>query len=303
MQPSELIDDILRLTPSASANQARARFALARMSTDDLLKMRDDLTGLRRAGAEALAALPGGKSQFKALIAQGARHLETASTRLAALQAKIDQRAAGAVTGSVGLGSGRHPEVQVGVARLDQQQTIEALARIENVLIAQRPDRLVAVNDEGWAIAQFMNHNLGLGIPISRLIGSAADGLMWADVAAGGFDAGLVAVIGHVAWTGQTLREAVEWSQGRFHPRGIFTAVLATSRLALDCMKGVAPFAYHQVTLGEHLALEINPADLRIGDGVYEFRAADPATGPFTITPLEMERTRLQMRNTFGADI
>jgi hypothetical protein len=95
MGRSELIDDILRLTPAAADDGHRARPLLATMTEKQLREARNGLSVLKKSGADVLAGMtPAQRDEVASLLRGGAADAERVKRSLNEVEARVQVRAA-----------------------------------------------------------------------------------------------------------------------------------------------------------------------------------------------------------------
>ena len=189
-----------------------------------------------------------------------------------------------------------HPVLWSESACLDQDQTNEALARVQNHFLSTPPGAIVAMNQEGQSIAQVVAQDLGLTIPIFTVHGSAGDRLEWQDTAAR-LRAGVpVCIVGHVAWSGETIQEVVRMTRQRFGGIPVSVAVLAASTRAAERTDAVDQFIFHQVTMRPTVMLSFDATEMRVEAGGFHFSAQAPASGGVIVSKDTLARKRDDLR-------
>jgi hypothetical protein len=192
----------------------------------------------------------------------------------------------------------KHPFLPDDNPRLTATGTIDALARVENVLDSNRPDVLVVVN-EGQAIGSIIAEHLGLHVPMVRINESPKTGIRWMDDPSVLSSARTVCVMGHFARTGDTLRKTMNMTRA-YCPR-VYGAVLVCSVDALDNLRDCA---YHQLVTGSKVDFTFDLSKgIRIEDNTFILSGRSDSPGDvLPITRIMLNRSRLDMQKLYPVD-
>ncbi len=184
-------------------------------------------------------------------------------------------------------------------ATLDERQTIDALARVENDIAQSAPDLIVAMNPEGRAISELIIQDLGLRIPVAMIQGEQ-NHLEWRD---SGFGSGIqrICIIGHVAWSGVTIDEVIAITRARFQADTVSVAVLAATATAVERIGGLVNFAFHCVTTAQKVFLGIRPDALRLAGDGFAFPSVVPGHDDVVIPASILRKTRELMGRQYVA--
>ncbi|ORE94328.1 hypothetical protein ATO13_09646 [Stappia sp. 22II-S9-Z10] len=116
----------------------------------------------------------------------------------------------------------------------------DALAQLEYRVRQENPAAFIAVNDEGLDVCKVIADDLNLSVPVDVVDGSARESLTWRSRVTDHRPAvGTAMVVGHFAWSGETLARAAKMTIERLHPKRICILVLACSQDALSRMESL----------------------------------------------------------------
>jgi hypothetical protein len=150
-----------------------------------------------------------------------------------------------------------HPLLSAAHLQLTAMETIRALARLEIEVTARQPELLVALNEEGLAIAEVVRADLGLQTPLAVVRGAAPGNLKLHMM--GGrepYSVGRVCVVGHLARTGATMLRTMDYAREWFGAAQVYGTVLAASVDAADrCDQAGKPLYYHYLSAAEKLSV------------------------------------------------
>jgi hypothetical protein len=162
---------------------------------------------------------------------------------------------------------------------------------MENNVALHKPDVIVAVNDEGLGISHVINADLKLNVPILRAYGTPATGIDFK--ATQGVTPGVVCVVGHVAWSGETLAKTMGLVSTVYGTTRVFGAVLIASNSAIERLQSQGPFAYHQAIEATKIDLGFDPATgFSIQQDSYIIGTGEDAL-PVTREGLRLARSRM----------
>jgi len=183
-----------------------------------------------------------------------------------------------------------HPILWSDSGPVQGEAAVQALARMENSIDFYKPDMLVGMNAEGFGISQVVKADLGLTVPIVKAYGDATTVEL---EGAQGLHPRTVCIVGHVAWSGETLERARKLLGSRYNTDRIFGAVLVASTSAAERLRVQGPFVYHQVTEATQFDLSFDPAKgVSIERDQYVI-GAGPEGLPVTRESLRLARTQL----------
>jgi len=187
-----------------------------------------------------------------------------------------------------------HPLLSAAQPRLTPLETIKGLARLENELTARQPELLVALNQEGLAIANVVRADLGLRTPLAVMHGAAPGQLEWQMMGEQDLGSvGRVCVVGHLARTGATMVQTMQYARARFGAAQVYGTVLAASVNAADrCVQAGMPLYYHYLSAAEELSVGY---DVSQGVAITEnsFILGGRASGSATTDALPIDRATL----------
>jgi hypothetical protein len=181
---------------------------------------------------------------------------------------------------------------------LDPTTMIGALARMEQLVSRISPDVLVAVNEEGLAICRLLADDLRLKAQIVTIYG-AGDRLSW-DASTGHHAKASVCVIGHVAWTGETLACAANLARSRFETEQVTSLVLASTFRAVNHIRAGGDFGFHCLVPHPRVDLPINARSIRISNNAFAFAPAAAADAELVISREQLHEVRERVAAQFG---
>jgi hypothetical protein len=194
-----------------------------------------------------------------------------------------------------------HPFLPEGNPRLTAAGTVEALARIENVIASEKPDAIVAIN-EGEVICSLIVEDLKLDAPIVHVRESPESGIRWIDDISALSSAKTICVMGHFARTGETLRKTMDEARARSRAEKVFGAVLVSSVDALGRVG--AHCTYHQLVSGSKIDLAFDPSKgMKIENDTFILGgASDMAGNALPIPRAMLDRSRSDMKTLYPVD-
>jgi hypothetical protein len=193
-----------------------------------------------------------------------------------------------------------HPFMPEENPLLTANATVDALARVENVIDALKPDVIVAVN-EGNVIGSLVVQHLNLHTPIVHVQETPETGIRWIDDRAMLASAQTVCVMGHFARSGDTLRKTMDMTRANCHAGRIYGAVLASS---VDAVGKLGDCTYHHLVGGSKIDLTFDPSKgMKVENDTFILGGkSSVAQTNLPITRDELDRSRDNMRRLYPVD-
>jgi len=178
--------------------------------------------------------------------------------------------------------------------------TIEALGRIQNAVINEAPDLIIAANDEGAAVSTIVCSDLGYKKPIIRARGWYYTNMTldYAGQSIGAVER--ICVIGHIAVTGRTLSKAIGLAHAQYPGSRIFAAALAASVPAAYCLAERRLY-YHYLAWTDEIEVRVHPKNVKQTAAGFEILPDEspPGSRPPRITAEMLANARFE---TAGLD-